>query len=878
MKSILCIFFLLILTVSYSQTWQDYSDSCVKYISLDLNKAEKYIELSTKLIKNYNPELNMDYVNYLYRKGAVYSLRYNDKQAEIYLLEAQKKISKLDHDNYFLSAQINYFLATSQMYQDLYQQSIPNFKNALNDLSKSELKNNYILENASKFLSEIYFSRIQNCDSAKVYSELALTYQLNKNDTSQYYNLGIYDLYHRICYCNNDSVSVKMAEYNLLAASYLVKNSYKDSLFFLIKISKSAEIYKKLGQVDKAINIYLNADKLIPNKDNYIYGYYILASLARIYNEKKDYEKAIYYSEKFLKNTIDYLGGNSKNSITAYSILALDYWNNKNYKLAVKNYLKAIELGKENSDISNSQISNWYSNLSSLYDIPFLNDNVKANKYLNLSKEYNEQLNSNKDGEFFFSEGDLFLRNEEYSKAKISFDKAEILLLKEKKYEYLLSLYFQNMSLAYSNRVYEPSQLIYFKNKIAEIEPYLNSETKHLVSLAYACAYMSELKHLEAESILEKNIDFFKEEDTFSYLSVHSTLSQVKISLGKIEEAFTLIDFCIDFLNKKNKVNNPEVLNYYEVAAKIATIYRPEIAMKYITPASVIIDSNDLERSLINANLMVLKGWALSNQNNMSQAIKHFKKAENIFDQFDKFPDYTYVIMLYQKLAGIYILEGDFIAGERYIQKSEKILEKYSDTNSFVYADLYGIKGALYFYKKEYDGALKYFQLSKSIFKANGISQFSGNVDLMYLMTQYISGINTENVKREISLVLEDSNMVVSKMIKQLAGAFLQKVFFIEGDLAQSRKQLFANLKKHREYLESSFKLMSDVEKEKLLSVSKPDFEVLNSQLLFNGEDEEFLRKFMDYRSFYRSLLLSNSNKNFENLLEDDKTRIFLRS
>ena len=216
--------------------------------------------------------------------------------------------------------------------------------------------------------------------------------------------------------------------------------------------------------------------------------------------------------------------------------------------------------------------------------------------------------------------------------------------------------------------------------------------------------------------------------------------------------------------------------------------------MKYITPACVIIDSNDMYQSLIYANLMISKGYALSNQNNFEEAISCFKKAETIYDTFNKYEDYTYAVVLYHKLAAIYILNQDFNKAQFYINKEESILEKYAEKTSHLYSDLNALKGSYFFYQDDYKKSMEFFDQSKKQLIENGVQYFSGNIDLMNLMSLYISGIDPEKAKNEINEVLKDSTKYVSTFIKHKASSFLQKMFFVEGELVNSKNQILNNL------------------------------------------------------------------------------------
>ena len=58
---------------------------------------------------------------------------------------------------------------------------------------------------------------------------------------------------------------------------------------------------------------------------------------------------------------------------------------------------------------------------------------------------------------------------------------------------------------------------------------------------------------------------------------------------------------------------------------------------------------------------------------------------------------------------------------------------------------------------------------------------------------------------------------------------------------------------------------MSDNEKEKLLSVYRTEFEILNSHLLYFGFDKSFLKVYIDLRSFTTHITFIKYKQKFKN-------------
>ena len=846
---------------NFCQSWQDYSDSSIKYTSIDLNKSEEFINISSRLIRNKDKKSTIDYVKYLYRYGAVKLLRSENVAAEKYLKEAQSRLLEINHKEHFQSAQINFALAKSQLNQHLEISSISNFKKTIIDLNKSEIKNEYFMQNSTKILSDLY-SNLGNCDSILKYSELALDHQIKKRDTSSLHNLGLYNLYSRIIYCGKDLNKLEQAEYSFNAAMCLAKTSYRDSLIFFRNIYFSADLYKDLQKYEKSKEIYDYANSITTNKESINYSL-ILTGLEWLHRQQEDYSSAINYINDKLKIYINHYGENNKNTIETYASLALCYGLLDDNLKSAEYYSKAIELAKSNGDFPNEKIAEYYSFLSNCYDSHALNNNLKANEYLNLSKKYGAEIKI-KDGDYYYEQFDIFLENEEYDKAKENFLLAELKYLEEKNFKWLFYLYFAAMDLCWQSRIFEPDQITDFNLKIQGLKNKLDPSILYLTILSDSFYAFSQNNFKEVESLLSSNLNSFKEEDEYSFLKARSTLALSKNILGKVDEAIKLIDFCIDYKKQKSGENSPELLELYGNAATIAVTNKPEIAMKYITPASMILKSQNMENTLAFADLMFKKGSALLNQLN-EDGLDFLISGAEIYHQYQNYPNYMNFIVYNNLIAYHLILNGDYLNAEDYINESEKTLNNYNPNNYSLLAEINIAKGNLYFYQDKFEEAINFYLKAKKNLGNDNLQDFSYLIDLNYGMSLWLSGLNKELAKSLLENLLTAK---ISPIIRTNTNLSLYKIYFTEGNKKKSKDYLITILEDLKNQIDIIYKFVSDNEKQNILKEAGLNFEWLNTHLLFDYADAEFLKKYMDYRSFYRSILLSKSNKRLNSTIK----------
>lgn len=822
--------------IYFTQSWKDYSDSSYKYLYVDLNKSENFIELATDLVSKVNPLKTLDYINYQYRSGVVFLFKNNNKKAELTLKNAKSNFEKYfsEINNSLLIIRINYYLAYSQKEQNKHKKSIESFKTA---------KNKLIIFNEKKDINPSD-SKISNLLLLYTYENLSKIYS-NK--------LKAYD---------------SSAKYYFKAAKCLAKTSSIDTSRFINNIERSAWDYCEIGDFKKAKKVLDFSDSLIVDKKNINYAS-ILNGFEWFYRKQDNYEKAIIYIKKKLNIYLDNYNNNKKNIVDTYASLALCYSFLDDHTNSAENYINAIELGLKVEEVTKKDISGYYSRLSGCYDSHALNDNVKANYFLNLSNQYKESNNDIKDGDYYYDQFDLSTRNEQYDKAKNYFFLAEEKYLEEKNFEWVFYLYFMGMDLALQGRIFKPEQIQFFNDKIKDIESNLDSSMSHLVVLAYAFNEHSKLNFKNVELLLEKNIDKFNESelDSYNFLLPRWFLAIAKSSLGKTDEALKLIDFCIDHTLKIDGENSSTLLLYYQKAALITSLDKPESIMKYITPASVIIASNNMNNSLIDADFKIIKGSALLNQKNKN-GLELLISGINIYDNFKSYPNYMTLIEACNRVAVELGSQEDFNKANYYLNKSDSVLNQYNSSLSYFHAQQYYVRANLFFSQDKFKKANEYYLKSKNILDQFSVPNQSG-INVFYGMSLWASNKDKELGKSLMSDVIKSKSFIPQIHLEN-AKLFLFKINLLEGNIELAKEYLTSLIDQKKESIEQIYKYLSDVEKKQYLMEAGMSFEWLNSQLLYDDINTKFLKQFMDYRSFYRSLLLSNSNKRFLSFFENN--------
>ena len=329
--------------------------------------------------------------------------------------------------------------------------------------------------------------------------------------------------------------------------------------------------------------------------------------------------------------------------------IGLNFWlNNKQFE-AIKYYLQAIENAKINKEFSNERIYSWYRNVSSIYEE--VGNNINSKKYLNLSRQYGSNI-SEKDGNFYLNEAEYYLSIDDLHNAYQSLIQSEKFYNDYSDYNGLFNLYSMAMYLAIGNKIFTNDKARYFLDKVIELKPHLDESKNILVEINEVSVLIFEGEWLKAQEILERLEPVTGEkEDGDTYIAIKSMSSTISFQLGNYERGFEQIDACIKYLKKTHGEYNINLLKYYLQAGLMTAIYMPKISMKYLTPASKIINHYRLQNTTSGAEYQCSKGFAFANLGNYEDAYSSIEEAINIWGNEKYIDNIFYYVSALLKLA-----------------------------------------------------------------------------------------------------------------------------------------------------------------------------------------------------------------------------------
>jgi CHAT domain-containing protein len=165
------------------------------------------------------------------------------------------------------------------------------------------------------------------------------------------------------------------------------------------------------------------------------------------------------------------------------------------------------------------------------------------------------------------------------------------------------------------------------------------------------------------------------------------------------------------------------------------------------------------------------------------------------------------------------------------------------------YADYYYQLGDYYFLQDQFQDAKINYKKSFDIYG----EKISNIRKMNYILCDYFIDDNVDKAINSLEQYQKDNNGIakVSKII------YLLK--YNSGDLKESRELLVSQLKTLISDNNQYFHLLSDYEKEILYKGFSDQFEFLNTHLL--SDDTNFLKEYINFRFYSKSLLFSNSFK-----------------
>lgn len=718
----------------------------------------------------------------------------------------------------------NYLYAKGVLYSfDETKNGIDLLNESLNIWNYSEKKNYYKIMKIHYFLgksySKIAYKTNNNSDYLKSFSSYENCYSINKK-------------YH------------------------LNKNSnFFNSLYNLILISDITKEYSKLKKfADEFIADFEN--ELIENFDFKLIKVYRLNNdligqekvlqnfLLKYENEKLDEPELLYniYFELVNNNCSQKdKYGNFKypKEIIKYGEKAIDIFQNK--RLPVDKYLRFIltSLDLVYSEMVDNINSEKYKQLLEEY----FPTNKGPAKYEEFSKRIKEKYFSPNEVKDKFDELSKLIHSEDYSTFKIKFDEFEVELKAKKDYKTLSDIY--GLAL-YS---FEKNEI--FRKK--DIEEKLNFIILHLSELTKNDQIEFEQTLIEFYFITQTNLDEalkicsknLETEDINLKLYFYKFKRSIETKLGDykaIKTAYKTLSIATEVYGE----DNPRVLQYYIDILALDVTNKDLNTTKIASKALKIIYDNKLEETDIAAKVWYYLGQEAKSKSNYLDWLNYTKKSKLILEKNGNDSSFGLYMHCLLNLSDIYIKLKEYELATIYLDAVKKYLDEISFGDNEIESGYYLILGNFNFYQNKYKEAKNNYEKSSS----KGENKFQSDARL--IICDYL--IEQDNIKTIASLEKFDK--------ENKTNLFLEDIYLLkynQGDFKASQKILIDLLENTINENNQYFHLLSDYEKERLYISFSKNFEFLNTYLL--NYDSNFIKKYIDFRFYSKSLLLSNSFK-----------------
>lgn len=266
----------------------------------------------------------------------------------------------------------------------------------------------------------IHLSNIDNLDYRTTFTQAQqlLPFFESIGNNLYYKNLDIAFLFKSIgmIYYNAKNYSSAIHSYYISKKIFRMKFGNKHELSLEL-FSNIAHSYEKIGKLNRAKNIFEIIIPYMENNSNILVSDFnvMINNLCGVYNKLNPnlmynyLVKAIHNWKKININNFD--------TATSYSLMAVYFYNKKQFKNAIKNEKKAIKIGLK-IDSDHIRISTYYIDLATYYSE--LGNQAKALKYYkkaqNILKSYNQE-HSYHGLILLYNIGYTFMILEDYKKA-----------------------------------------------------------------------------------------------------------------------------------------------------------------------------------------------------------------------------------------------------------------------------------------------------------------------------------------------------------------------------------------------------------------------------------------------------------------------------
>lgn len=435
------------------------------------------------------------------------------------------------------------------------------------------------------------------------------------------------------------------------------------------------------------------------------------------------------------------------------------------------------------------------------------------------------------------------INNEDYLNFKIKFDEYEAKLKSNNDYKTLSNIYGLALQAFEKNEIFRKEDVLEKLNFIILNQNELTKEEK----IDFECTLIefyvaSNQKYNEGLKVCNKNLNVDDINQKLYFYRFKSVFERYLGNAQAINTSYKTLQIAVDAYGE----NDPRLLTYYLDILALDITGKDLNTTKIASKALKIIYDNKLEETDIAAKLWFYLGQEAKSKSNYADWLNYTKKSKLILEKNgddSSFGLYNHCLL---NLSSIYIKLNGFELATMYLEFVKKYLDEISFGDNEIESGYYWQLGDLNFFQNKYKEAK--YNYEKGLSKGENKVQ----IEFMLIICDYL--IERNNIKTIASLENFDK-----RNYTDLGSDYIYLLKYNLGDFKGARTLLIDLLKNIRVENSQYFHLLSDYEKERIYKSFSIQFEFLNTYLV--DFDPIFLKQYINFRFYSKSLLFSNSFK-----------------
>ena len=897
MKKLFILFLLLCSFVSYSQTWEEYSDSLIYLFRNSSDVPHGLLEETERLIEIQGHELDTVYADYLYRK-ALFLYRQEDfLLSERNFLESQQIWEENEKKNNRKLMFLYYWLGKSQRDAGKIDLFIDSYNRSINLNIDNDTIHPFLLQSQYRDLSYLYFNykkwlKLDICtkeeiDKVEFYAlkELEIVSQ-NKDIESKY------DIYRRLAVTQDNWFpdSMKTANYQSLLVRHTDKDWWTntDDSFLYDCVARANLIYCNLKMFDEAKDLLDYADSICDHSHE-MYAMKILNGYANYYKKTKQDKKFLEIELSQLPIYIERYGADHEIVVRQYIDISeiYDIFLKDNDE-SIRYYKLAVDQAENCKCIPDTTLADWHLELFAGFDVG-RDDNIRADFH---ARRYLELRDNNRNDDFYYIKVRSLIEKFKYKEAVDIVMNNDI--MKTMKDESLaLQIYinvvdlFQrgHLSSKDCSSLIEKSRNIIRKLKDRD-DGFTLTETQLISFLLDVYEYNLQGDPWVNNEMIEKAESFIRDvdPDKRNVLVVDFLILMYSIEVSYLDR---LIELAEEQLKRYDQYDPKRLDIYYAILRNYHT--RPD-ALKYLTPAKEILRRYDLEFTVDGITFKYFEHEIALRNGDYVESRRILAECFEILSStsVSKLKDYRKYLGI---LLDLSVTTNDYSEQIRYLDIADKIIDYYGksiDDSDMIYHDYYKFKGMNLLYKKPLqlesaEEANIFFKKCLKLLDEDDVHLRDKFGEIYYLMfmSNFFQGLYFHDLgldkKADLLYYKGVDYLDKAQEYGNRAAQEWNSEMDFNWDKSEASFQKKMNfLSKKEQDINTRSLFLSDNEKSLLISDNIDDYEWINSFLLTSDITKDYLIGLINRRSFIRSFLLESSNKRLFEKVNETGDRILI--